>query len=148
MGWVRDGEIMEDDGQHGDDQVDKAASVRFVNPDLPHARVTIYAYAEAPERIAYGCDHNPGENGYPEEHVGCSWDLDNLRVMASIWFEIDESRWLDDADPDWSDIRYEMLDTRPYSPDVAGVKSATSDALSWIKSYDPNKLIGWDGERF
>jgi hypothetical protein len=160
MGWVQHGEIWENDGEHGDDQVGNAASIRFINPELPGRRVTVYAYAQAPEIVAGSCDHKPvkleslGSNvarfaPMPPEHVACSWDLTSLGIQSEFWFEFDENATgdADDWDPTFSAIKYEPVDSRPYKSNAQGVEDATKDALFWIRNYAPSHLA-WSGRAF
>lgn len=145
MSWEMHGTVWDDDGQHGDEQVGKAASVRFVNPELPGCRVTVYAYPHAPEKSVVTRD------GSIETFHGFEPDMDSFGIESQVWFEIDEDGPADaDAfDPNWSEIRYESLDTRPYSgPAEVMIAEAEQDALAWIMRYDPAKFIDWDGKRF
>lgn len=145
MGWQQHGVIWEDDGEHGDEQVGKAASVRFVNPDLPGRRVTVYAYPHAPEKSIVT------KEGSIETFHGFEHDMDSFGIESQVWFEIDEDAPgdADDWDPTWSEIKYESLDTRPYSgPAEQMIAEAEADALAWIRGFDPNRDIHWDGERF
>ncbi|AXH66453.1 hypothetical protein SEA_SATIS_304 [Streptomyces phage Satis] len=145
-GWVQHGEIWTDDGDVGGDvQLGKAASVRFVNPAHPGARVTVYAYAHAPERAI------EGRIGSIEVHSGYAPDLDNLGVESQTWFEIDDDAKgdADEWDPTWSEIQHQSLDTF-ISPggDDERTKMAEAMALAWIRSFSPDRDIDWDGKRF
>jgi hypothetical protein len=145
MGWTQHGEIWEDDGEHGDEQVGKAASVRFVNPDLPGRRVTVYAYPHAPEKSVVA------KNGSIETFHGFEHDMDSFGIESQVWFEIDEGSAgdADDFEPQWSEIKYESLDTRPYSgPAEKMIAEAERDALAWVKAFDANRNIHWDGKLF
>lgn len=145
MGWQQHGVIWEDDGEHGDEQAGKAASVRFVNPDLPGRRVTVYAYPHAPEKSIVT------KEGTIETFHGFEHDMDNFGIESQVWFEIDEdaSGDADNWDPTWSEIKYKSLDTRLYSgPAEKMIAEAEKDALAWIRSFNPNRNIHWDGERF
>lgn len=99
MAWERYGEIWDDDGQHTDEQVGNAASARFVNPDLPGRLITVHAFPHAPEILNADCPHTPVllesyGNGVgrfapmPDEHDGCTHDLDSLGVQAFTEFMI------------------------------------------------------------
>lgn len=146
MAWTQHGQVWSDDGEVGGDrQIGKAASVRFVNPDYPNARVTVYAYADAPERSI------KATVGSIEVFMGYDHDLDNLGIESQVWFEIDDDAKgdADEWDPTWSEIKYESLDSyiAPGDPEKR-VAVAEAAALAWVRSYDPAKHIEWDGERF
>lgn len=157
MSWVIDPEcgVMEDDGNPGGDrQVGNAASIRFVRPDLPNARITVYAYAEAPEQIEgdVECPHEAvvledlgdGIVRYapmPDEHVACTHDLSALGVDALTVLEILDA----DGEPDWEHRTIETLDTFPLGRDVA---KAEAVALAWIKTLDPERDLKWNGKEF
>lgn len=124
--WIRSGEIWADDGNPGgDEQVGKAASIRFVNPDLPGRMVTIYAYPHAPE----------GDDGH---------DLENLGVDTATEYMI--CRDLEDpgSTEEWSTYQYGTLDTAPLRADVSVAESV---AYLWT-SVRKGDEIGWDGEPF
>jgi len=145
MAWVQCGTVWDDDGEHSDEQVGKAASVRFVNPDLPGRRVTVYAYPHAPEKSIVT------KSGSIETFHGFEHDMDNFGIQSQVWFEIDEDAAgdADDWEPSWSEIKYENLDTRPYSgPAKKMIAEAERDALAWIMRFDASRDIHWDGERF
>lgn len=144
--WTQHGQVWSDDGDVGGDvQIGKAASVRFVNPDHPGARVTVYAYAHAPERPI------EAKVGSIEVHMGYGPNLDNLGIESQVWFEIDDDAAgdADEWDPTWSEIKYESLDSfiGP-GTDEQRVAVAEAAALAWVRSYDPKKFIDWDGKRF
>lgn len=144
--WTQHGQVWSDDGDvGGDTQIGKAASVRFVNPDYPGARVTVYAYAHAPERPI------EAKVGSIEVHMGYGPDLGNLGIESQVWFEIDDDAAgdADEWDPTWSEIKYESLDSfiGP-GTDEQRVAVAEAAALAWVRSYDPKKFIDWDGKRF
>lgn len=124
MGWIRQGDVMADSGHYSEYQEGKAASVRFVNSDLPGRVVTVVAYAHAPQN----------DDGEP--------DLSGLGIEA--WHEFVVCRDIEDpgGTEEWADDRYEFLDTRPYNGDK---DAAERDALAWIRSYDPAKFLHWDG---
>jgi hypothetical protein len=85
MGWVQHGEIWSDDGEPGGDvQVGKAASIRFVDPDFPGRRVTVYAYPYAPEKAIVTV------NGSIETFHGYTSDMNGFRIQAQAWFEADD----------------------------------------------------------
>jgi hypothetical protein len=117
--WVQHGVIWPDDGTHSDEQVGNAASVRFANPELPGRLLTVYAFGEM------------GESG----------EID-LKTMTEFMI----CRDLDDpgSTEEWCDYQYEELDHRP----LKGVADAQSVALGWVKSFDANRDIHWDGEPF
>jgi hypothetical protein len=146
MAWIQHGEIWPDDGNPGaDEQLGKAASVRFVNPDLPGCRVTVYAYPHAPEK------ENTTREGSVETFHGFMADMDSFGIQAQTWFEIDEDADgdADEWEPGWSEIRYQSLDTRPYSGlDEKMIADAETDALAWVTRFDANRDIHWDGKRF
>jgi hypothetical protein len=144
--WTMHGQVWADDGDvGGDTQIGKAASVRFVNPDCPGARVTVYAYASAPERSI------EAKVGSIEVFMGYDADLGNLGIESQVWFEIDDDAEgdADEWDPTWSEIRYESLDSYiAPGPDEKRVAVAEAAALAWVRAYDPKKFINWDGKRF
>jgi hypothetical protein len=125
--WVMHGPIMDDDGQHGDEQLGEACSVRFVNPDLPGRVVNVYAYASAP--LNDDVEH----------------DLDSLGVDAMTEFMI--CRDIEDpgSTEEWCDYTYASLDTLPFNGDI---EDATKTARAWIRAFDPNRDIDWNGEPF
>jgi hypothetical protein len=147
MAWVQHGKVWDDDGNPGgDDQIGKASSVRFVNPDFPGARVTVHAYATAPERAV------EAKVGSIEVFMGYEPNLDNLGIQSSVWFEIEDDATSHDADewePDWSEIQYEDLDAfiAP-GPDEKRVAVAEAAAHAWVRAYNPERDIHWDGKRF
>lgn len=161
MGWIQHGEVWDDDGQHGDTQIGKAASVRFFNPDLPGRLVTVYAFPSAPElgSDAPLCSHarlivkdlGNGVAQYaplPSEHLRCSHDMDRVGVESLIEFMICEDLGDPGGTEEWSEYRYGPLDTRPYSGTAeVMIAEAEQDALAWIMRYDADKFIAWDGER-
>lgn len=160
MAWVQHGIVLEDDGQHTDEQIGNAASVRFTDPDKPGARVTVYAYPHAPERFDYpDCPHEVvlledlgGGVGWfapmPPEHLACSYHMDRLGIQILTMLELledeDVSGDSDDWEPTWDKMEYELLDTRDYGGDVT---AAQTDALAWIRRFDANRAIHWDGKR-
>lgn len=142
MGWVQSGTIWPDDGEPGgDEQIGKAASVRFVNPDLPGRRVTVYAYAHAPEKEIVT------REGHVEIFHGYTSDMDSLGIQVQTWFEFDDNAAgdADEWEPTWSKEEYRSLDTRPYAGDR---KAAEADALAWIRAFNVDRDIHWDGEMF
>lgn len=146
MGWIQHGEVWSDDGDvGGDTQLGKAASVRFVNPDHPTARVTVYAYASAPERPI------EAKVGSIEVHMGYSADLGNLGIESQVWFEIDDDAKgdADEWDPTWSEIKYESLNSF-IGPGTDEQRKAVAEAaaLAWVRSFNAERDIHWDGERF
>jgi hypothetical protein len=77
--------------------------------------------------------------------------MDSFGIQSEVWYEIDENAAgdADDWDPGWSEIKYEGLDTRPYSgPAEKMIAEAEKDALAWVRSFDPNRNIHWNGDRF
>ncbi|MFJ6141400.1 hypothetical protein [Kitasatospora sp. NPDC092286] len=96
MTWVMaEPGVMDDDGTHGDEQRGPACSVRFTNPDLPGAVVTVYAYAHTPER----------ENTVTEYATG--WNPEDP-----------------DSQPEWTRQAYDSLDTRPFNRNVDAATAA------------------------
>lgn len=156
MGWIQHGEIgLHNDEMGGDVQVGRAASVRFIDPEKPGARVTIYAYPVARELDADErsvCLHKSVKfDSVPSEHMRCSWDMNCVGVQSSIWLEIskDPTSDPDAREVEFSDLQYEDLDTRPFSGSVAEILTvAEGVALGWIRSFDPNRDIAWDGKPF
>jgi hypothetical protein len=144
MGWIQHGEIWADDGQHTDEQVGKAASVRFVNPELPGCRVTVYAYPSAPEKAVVTKD------GTIETFHGFTHDMDGFKIETQVWFEIDEDAPgdADEWNPTFSGIQYAAIETGSYSGTAEEmIAAAEEDALAWVRAYRPAR-IKWDGKRF
>jgi|SRR5688572_14690364 len=119
QGWARHGEIWADDGTHSDEQAGNAASARFVNPELPGCLVTVYAYGEMAE---------PGEIGL----------LSLTEFM--ICRDVDEPG----STEEWSTYQYGELDHRP----LTSVQDAETVALAWVRAFDANRDIHWDGKPF
>ncbi|MFJ7280666.1 hypothetical protein [Kitasatospora sp. NPDC098663] len=130
--------VMDDDGQHGDEQRGPACSVRFINLDLPGAVVTLYAYAHAPER-----KNTVVEDG--KEYVEYGPDLDSLGVETLTVYATDRNPKNPDSRPEWEHQVYDSLDTRPFNGDV---DAASTAARSWIRSLDPERDFRWDGKEF
>jgi hypothetical protein len=130
--------VMDDDGQHGDEQHGPACSVRYVNPDLPGAVVTVYAYAHAPER-----QNTVREDGM--EYAEYGPDLDSLGVESLIEYATGWDLSDPDSQPEWTKPVYDGLDTWPLNGDV---DKATTVARVWISSLDPERDLHWNGEQF
>lgn len=160
MGWQQHGRIWTDDGQHTDEQVGNAASVRFIDPDKPGARVTVYAYPHAPERLDYpDCPHervlledlgnNVGRYApMPDEHLACSYHMDKLGVQTLTMLELDEDHPADsdEFEPSGADrMEYEFLETRDFGGDTA---KAEAVALAWVTCFNADRDIDWDGKPF
>lgn len=127
MGWVQQGRVMDDDGQHSEEQVGNAASVRFVHTDMPGRLVTVYAY---PVGVV-----TPSENG---DQVECAGIDTHTEYMIC--------RDLDDpgGTEEFSQVMYETLDTKPFSH----VGLAENVALAWVIAFDADRNIHWDGNPF
>ena len=173
MGWVRQGEVWYDDGQHSDEQLGAATSVRFVNPELPHCRVTLYAYPVARE-LAEGnvpvCTHTEPEgwvcrNDWPDmhngkgptrcvcwlqdmpDHLGCSWDLDTLGIETLTDYQRDdrEPETSEFFEPNFEELRYRRLETDSFQ---RSVPAAELGARIYIERLFLAELIRWDGTDF
>ena len=173
MGWIRQGEVWYDDGQHSDEQIGKATSVRFVDSDLPHCRVTLYAFPTAKELAADElpvCTHVEPEgwvcrNNWPflhtgkgptrcvcwvnemAEHLACSWDLGMLGVETLIDYQRDDRapETSEFFDPNFEMLRYQRLTTGDFKRDVIAAELAARAYAE--KLFDP-ALIAWDGKDF
>lgn len=173
MGWVRQGEVWYDDGQHTDEQVGAATSVRLVNPDLPNCRVTVYAYAMAKELTADAvpvCTHTEPEgwvcvNNWPDLHTGkgqtrcvcwlqdmpdhlaCSWDLSTLGVEILVDCQRDdrEPEASNFFDPTFESLRYNRLETGDFKKDAEAAEMA---ARMYIENLFMPEHIDWDGKDF
>lgn len=145
MGWVQHGDVQVDDGDYGGDtQIGKAAHVRFAHTDMPGRLVTVTAYPVAPEQSI------ETQEGSVTVFHGYRHDMDSVGVEAQTEFMICGN--IDDpgSTEKWSDLRYEALDTQPYTrgDNDNKIKAAEVDALRFIERFDANRNIHWDGERF
>jgi len=173
MGWVRQGEVWYDDGQHTDEQLGAATSARFVNPDLPRCRVTLYAYPVAKELTAAAtpvCTHSEPEgwvcrNNWPDLHTGkgptrcscwlqdmpdhlaCSWDLDTLGIETLTDYQRDDRspESSEFFEPSFEELRYRRLETGDFKKDVQAAEMA---ARIYIEKLFSPELIDWDGKDF
>ncbi|MFB7858838.1 hypothetical protein [Rhodococcus qingshengii] len=162
-------------GVGGDLQVGGAWEIRFTNPDLPRCLVQVSVFVDAPElpydeqpecthvdepvgwkcRNSWDDFHKPGGGFWcacwiPEEHLSCTYDMDSLGLSSLTEFVImregitgDESPF-DNPDWEWRSA-YVSLDTRPFNRDR---KAANRAAHQWLKNFDPNRDISWDGKPF
>lgn len=171
MGWVRQGGIWYDDGEHSDKQIGKASSTRLVNSDLPGCRLTIYAYAAAEEyqypQEAPVCTHTEPEgwvckNDWPSlhngkgptachcwvqdmpEHVACSHDLSTLHIETLMDYQRDNRNPATSEffDPNYEELRYGRLSSQYLGRDI---KAAEMYAAHWIRNLPPF-TITWDGK--
>ncbi|MFJ2778136.1 hypothetical protein [Kitasatospora sp. NPDC087315] len=139
MTWVMaEPGVMDDDGTHGDEQRGPACSVRFTNPDLPGAVVTVYAYAHTPER-----ENTVTEDG--NEYAEYGPDLGSLGVESLTEYATGWNPEDPDSQPEWTRQAYDSLDTRPFNRNV---DAATAAARTWIRSLDPERDFRWDGKEF
>lgn len=139
MTWVMaEPGVMDDDGQHGDEQRGPACSARFTNAEFPGAVITVYAYAHAPER-----ENSVDVNGIETAEYGPDLDslgVESLTEYATGWYLNDP-----ESDPDWEKQEYDGLDTWPLNRDV---DKATTVARVWIRSLDPTRDFHWNGKEF
>lgn len=133
MGWVQRGEVMEDDGFHGDDQMGDAASIRFMHTELPGRLVTAYAYPS-------------GEESWEAAEDGSRQFLgEGLKIQVAVELMICGDIEDPGSTEKWSDMIYHTYKGsepgRLYGNDLVRCQD---DALEWIRNY-PVDRITWSG---
>jgi hypothetical protein len=143
MGWVLHGAPWTDDGDHSPLQVGRAAHIRFRHADKVGRLLTVTAYPKAPEREIVT------REGSVETFHGYEFDMGQLAVEAQTEFMICDDINDPGGTENWCDYRYKVLDVDPYTgSDDEKTRAAEGDALKYIRRFNGERDIDWDGERF
>ena len=143
MGWVLHGEPWTDDGEYSPLQVGKAAHIRFRHASKPGRLLTVTAYPMAPEVEI------TTRKGSVETFHGYEFDMSKLVVEAQTEFMICDDINDPGGTESWCDYRCEALDADPYTgSDDEKTRAAEADALKYVRRFNGERDIDWDGERF
>lgn len=127
--WREDGVMCEDAGDHGGGiQTGRAFSRRFAHTKLPGRLFEVIAYPVKGD----------GTTAMPDEDAP-------IRLGYQAWMTVCR----DVEDPGgtevWSDIEYSDLPER-FDHDFETVEKAEGHAKALVRSFDPDRFIGWDGK--
>lgn len=137
------GEPWTDNGDYSPLQVGKAAHVRFRHLDKPGRLLTVTAYPMAPEVSI------TTRKGSVETFHGYRFDMDQLAVETQTEFMICEDIGDPGGTESWSDYRYKTLTVAPRTgSDNEKTRAAEADALAFIRRFNGERDIDWDGEQF
>jgi hypothetical protein len=142
MGWVLHEEPWTDDGEYSPLQVGKAAHIRFRHTDKPGRLLTMSAYPMAPEvEVVTHKDTVETFHGYKA-------DMDKLAVEVHTEFMICDDIRDPGGTENWCDYRCKRLNTAYSGIDGEKVRAAEADALKFVRRFNGERDIDWDGERF
>lgn len=143
MGWALYGAPWTDDGDYSPLQVGKASHIRFRHTDKPGRLLTVTAYPMAPE------EEIKTREGSFEIFHGYQFDMDRLAVEVQTEFMICEDINDPGSTQEWGDYRHKTLDAAPYTgSNDEKVRTAEADALKYIRRFNGERDIDWDGEQF
>lgn len=127
--WREDGVLCQDAGDAGgDNQWGVAASRRFIHTQLPGRVIDIIAYPIRGD----GTTPDPA----PDAPIRLEW-----QTWITVCRDVEEPG----ATEVWADVEYSDLPER-FDGDYRSVEAAEQGARALVRSFDPDRHIGWDGK--